>query len=90
MVSYHLNDTDTSYYDIIQKANNILNDYPEKEKALIIPLVDKILEKFYSNAINYIEKYQTQLDQISERLDNGDLMISLASNEDYKNTIRNI
>ena len=90
MVSYHLNDTDTSYYDIIQKATNILNDYPEKEKALIIPLVDKILEKFYSNAINYIEKYQTQLDQISERLDNGDLMISLASNEDYKNTIRNI
>ena len=90
MVSYHLNNTDTSYYDIIKKAADILKEYPEKEKVLIIPLVDKILEKFYSNSINFFSKYQSQLDGISDRLDNGEIIISLATNEDYKKAIRNI
>ena len=90
MVSYHLNNTDTSYYDIIIKAADILKEYPEKEKVLIIPLVDKILEKFYSNSINFFSKYQSKLDGISDRLDNGEIIISLATNEDYKKAIRNI
>ena len=34
MVSYHLNNTDTSYYDIIIKAADILKEYPEKETVL--------------------------------------------------------
>ena len=88
--SYYLNNTDTSYYEHIQKAKDILDNYYKKEKNLIEPSVKDLLDKFYTNTMSNLEKYQTQLDDISERLDNGEIIISLATTEDYQKSINNI
>ena len=88
--SYYLNNTDTSYYEYIQKAKDILDNYYKKEKNLIEPSVKDLLDKFYTNTMSNLEKYQTQLDDISERLDNGEIIISLATTEDYQKSINNI
>ena len=90
IASYYLNDTDTSYYEILNQAKYILDNYYKNEKNLILPLVNNIIEKFSKNSINSIEKYLTMLDHISDRLDNGDLTISLANTEDYQKSINNI
>ena len=89
--SYYLNDTDTSYVEIIQQAKEIMDNYYINEKNLIEPLVDEMLNNFAKNAIfNNLKNIQETLEQISERIDNGDLQISFASNDDYKNVIKNI
>jgi len=88
--SYYLNNTDTSYYEIIQEAKNILDNYYKNEKNLIYPLVNDMLENFEKNTINIIEKYQNMLDSISERLNDGNLIILLANNEDYQQATKNI
>ena len=85
-----MNNTDVSYYEIIQSAKNILDNYYKNEKKLISPLIEKILEKYYNNAKNSIEKYQTMLDNISDRLSDGNLLINLANTEQYQTAITNI
>ena len=45
--TYYLNNTDSSYYDIIKNATNILDNYYKNEKELIYPLVNTQIEKFY-------------------------------------------
>ena len=88
--TYYLNNTDSSYNDIIQKAKNILDNYYKKEKDLIYPMVDTNLKRFYKNTKDSVEKYQSMLDTISDRLSNGNLTISLANAEDYQKAINNI
>jgi len=51
IASFYLNDTDTSYYEILKKINNILDNYYKDEKNLIEPLVNNLINKFYENAI---------------------------------------
>ena len=88
--TYYLNNTDSSYNDIIQKAKNILDNYYKTEKDLIYPMVDTNLKRFYKNTKDSVEKYQSMLDTISDRLSNGNLTISLANAEDYQKAINNI
>ena len=90
IASFYLNNTDTSYYDIIQNVKNILDNYYKNEKNLILPLINNLLGIYYNNTINSLEKYITQLNEISDKIDNGDLIISLANSEDYKKAINNI
>jgi hypothetical protein len=90
IASYYLNYTDTSYYKSIKNATNILENYYKNEKQFIYPLVSEIFSKFYNNSIKCIENYQVDLDKISERLNDGNLTIALASLEDYQKTISNI
>ena len=90
IASFYLNDTDTSYYDILSQVKNILDNYYINEKNLILPLVNNMLEKFYDNTISDLEKYQTMLENISDRLDSGNLTISLADIEGYQKTLNNI
>ena len=49
-----------------------------------------MLDKFYKNTIDKLEKYQSQLDFISDKLDNRKITISSATNEGYRNAIENI
>ena len=89
--SYYLNDTDTSYVDIIKEAKEILDNYYINEKNLIQPLVEKMLNDFPKKTlIESLKNVQNSLDQISERIDKGNLLITFASNDDYKNVIKNI
>lgn len=88
--SYYLNGTDTSYYDIINKAVEIMNNYYIKEKNLIEPLVNNIINEFYEDSLEKIKYEQDKLNNISDRLDFGTLSIHLANEEDIKGVITNI
>ena len=88
--SYYLNNTDTSYVDIIQKAKEIMLNYYINEKEIIKPLIDKMLNEFYNNSLISAEKAQTVLDTIVEKLDSGTLNINLGNAQDIKKVIDNI
>ena len=47
--SYYLNEKRDYYYNIIKSYNNILHDYYIKEKEIIFPLIDTVLNNFYEN-----------------------------------------
>ena len=89
--SYYLNDTDTSFIDIIKKAKDIMDNYYQKEKELIEPLVDEIINDFPNKVMfDQLKNIQSILDSFLSRLESGSLLINLASNEDYKNVIKNL
>ena len=88
--SYYLNNTDTSYVDIIQKVKEIMSHYYINEKEIIKPLIDKMLNDFYNKSLISTEKVQTTLDTIVEKLTSEDLHISLGDNQDAKKVIDNI
>ena len=88
--SYYLNNTDTSYYDIIKKAVEILDNYYIKEKNLIEPIINNILNEFSEDSLESITNEQSNLNKISDRLDIGTLSINLANAEDIKRVITNI
>ena len=89
--SYYLNNTDTSYVDIIQQAKEIMDNYYINEKELIEPLVDEMLYNFSQfTLVDTLKNVQSSLEKISDKLDNGELLIYLANDLDYKNVIKNI
>ena len=90
VASYYLNNTNISYYDQIINATKILNNYYNDEVNNIIPLVNDIINYFYGNTTLIIQKYENELDEISTRLNNSELNISISSAEVYQKTISNI
>ena len=91
IASYYFNNTDTSYVKDIQQAKEILDTYyieeiNQKEKS-----IDTILNSFPERTlIEPLKNIRSSLENINEKLDNGELLINFASIEDYKNTIKNI
>ena len=88
--SYYLNNTDTSFVDIIQKVKEIMSNYYINEKNLIKPLIDKMLNEFYNNSLISAEKSQAVLDTVVEQLDSGELNVNLGNTQDVKKVIDNI
>ena len=88
--SYYLNNTDEAYYDLILNASNILQNYYINESELITKEVNPMIEYFYGNITIFVAKYQNQLDEINDRLNEGDLTIVHSTNEDYQKVIKNI
>ena len=89
--SYYLNDTDTSYVNIIQQAKEIMDNYYINEKQKIEPLVDEMLNNFPEITIlGELKNIRESLNKISDRIDNGDLQITLANETHYRNVIQNI
>ena len=80
---YYLNNTSTSYIDTINKAKTILMNYYINQKDLIIPEVDKILEKFETTTIESIKKQIYLVNNLTEKFDNMNLTIKDALDDDY-------
>ena len=45
--SYYFNNIDNSFYKLIQNAKDVLDNYYENEKKLILPLVNPLIDNFY-------------------------------------------
>ena len=81
---YYLNHTSTSYIDTINKAKKILMNYYINQKELVIPEVDKILEKFENITIESIQKQIYLMNNLTEKQNNSNLTIKDALEEDYR------
>ena len=89
--SYYLNNTDTSYVDIISKAKEILNNYYINEKNKIEPIINELIDNFAQNNLNSIENELSYLEKIKNKLDNEEMSISLVTDvAEIKNTIKNL
>ena len=89
--SYYLNNTDTSYVDIIIKAKEILNNYYINEKGIIEPIINKMLDNFDKNINNgKLNNIRLNLEVLLNKLENGTLSIKLANEDDHKNVINNL
>ena len=89
--SYYLNNTDTSYVDIISKAKEILNNYYINEKNKIEPMLNELIDNFAQNTLNSIKDELSTLETIKNKLDNEEMSISLVTDvAEIKNTIKNL
>ena len=87
--SYYLNNTDTSYVDIISKAKEILNNYYINEKNKIEPILNELIDNFNENYLNSINFELSDLKTIRDKLDNEEMSISYVTDvAEIKNTIR--
>ena len=89
--SYYLNNTDTSYIGIIEKAKEILNNYYINEKNLIIPLINDLINNFSDVCVKSINKDLSTVEKVRNKLDEGKMTINLVNNgEEIKNVIENL
>ena len=88
--TYYLNYTSFSYINTIQEAQKILMNYYINEKGLIIPKVETILKQFEDFTIQSIQKQINLVNNLTSKLENGNLTINEATEEDYKKIIANL
>ena len=87
---YYMNHTSSSYINTITQARDILMNYYQNEKDLIVPKVDKILEQFENVTVESLEKQINLIRNLSERLESKDLAINNTNEEDFKKIIVNL
>jgi len=85
-----MNHTSSSYINTITQARDILMNYYQNEKDLIVPKVEKILEQFENVTVESLEKQINLIRNLTERLENKDLAINNTNEEDYKKIIVNL
>ena len=79
---YYLNYKKAYYSNFISGYKNILINYYKKEKDIILPFINDILDNFYENSMFFIQRFNNKLGIISERLNKKDLMIISSTHED--------
>ena len=87
---YYMNHTSTSYINTINEAKKILMNYYIDEKNLIVPKIDKILEKFETITIESIQRQINLVSNLTEKIDSSNLTIEDAMEEDYTTIINNL
>ena len=88
--AYYMNNTSSSYINTIQQAEKILMNYYINEKDLIIPEVEKILQQFEEITIESIKRQLKIVNNLNSKIEDGNLTINDANDEDYKNIIANL
>ena len=88
--AYYMNNTSTSYINVIQEAEKILMNYYIDEKDLIIPEVEKILSQFEEITIESLQKQLKIVNNLNSKIEDGNLTIIDADEEDYRKIIVNL
>ena len=88
--NYYLNHTSNSYLQTIEEAKNILYYYYINESDLIVPEVDKILEKFEIITMESLKKQINLVTILNNRLKNRNLTIDEGTDNDYEKIKTNI
>ena len=86
--TYYLNNTNSSYLSNIEIAERILMNYYKDEYNLINPEVEKVLKVFEDSITDSLKKQNIIIDNLYEKIENGDYSIEDANVEEIK-TIKN-
>ena len=84
---YGLNNTNISFVNIIENANEILNNYYKNEKNLLEPLLNELFDKFLNNSKELIKNSHYIFDNITNRLENESIVIIRGNEDDIRNVI---
>lgn len=90
ITTYYLNHTPSSYVDIIQQAQNILENYYINETNLVVSKIQEILDEFEISANNTLNEEINKINILSENLVNKVYTINSASEEEYENLKANL
>ena len=88
--TYYLNYTSSSYVDIVQQAQNILENYYINEKNFTISKIQEILDEFEKIANDTLENEINKIEILSKNLANKVYTINSASEEEYENLKTNL
>ena len=88
--TYYLQYKDSKYEDIIKNAKLILDNYNIKEKNLTDFLLNNIFIDFSNSFTESIQKIQSLLDNIINKLKNKSVNIKYGKNNDNSNVINNL
>ena len=88
--TYYMNHTSTSYVKAIEEAKEILMNYYLEEKDKIVSEVERVLEKYEEITLESIQKQLNLMDKLTLKLENNNLTIDTAIEDDYKRIIVNL
>ena len=87
---YGLNNTNNSYVNVIEDSKDILYKYYIKEKELIEPIINSMINNFTLKSNKLILNGQYILDNITNRLENNSVVINRGNDDDIRNVIDNL
>ena len=82
--TYYLNNTNNSYLSNIETAEKILMNYYKDEYNLINPEVEKVLKVFEDSITNSLQKQIIIINNLYEKIENGNYSIEDANVEEVK------
>ena len=88
--TYYLRNTTTSYTSTIQEAEEILTNYYKNEYNLILPQVEKILNKFEEKLKESVEKEMKIVNNLYEKIENKNYTIKDSNEEELKTILNNL
>jgi len=88
--TYYLNYTSTSYITTIKDAQDVLMNYYKREKDLIIPQVNQILNSFEEMVSKSLQKEKSIINNLYINLVNNNYEINNATIEEFNKTITNL
>ena len=92
--TYYLNHTSSSYISVIEKASQILLNYYENEKKLIVPEVNSTMESFENITIESIQKQINLTKKLKQKIENRNstnfTINGVTKKEDYDKIITNL
>ena len=83
--TYYLNNTPTSYISIIEEAQKILLNYYKDEYNIVMPKVNSLLQQFEKTTKESIQKEEKVVDNLYMKLENNNVTIENANEDDYRN-----
>ena len=90
ITNYYLNDTSTSYVNIIKKMKAILNSYFIYEKNLIFPKIENLILSFNASTNDSLKKSLSSLKELYNNLLNGSYFINNVTDQEYEKVLYNL
>ena len=87
---YYLNNTPSSYIELINEVKNIIDYFYKNETDLIVTEVDSLITNFENNITNLIDKDIKFINNLIEQLKNKNVSIENATDNDLETIIANL
>ena len=86
----YLNNSSNSYASLFHEANNIYLNYGQKENNMINYTIELILDNFENIYLQSIQNHENMINNLNYKLQNKNLTIENAKEEDYEKINRNL
>ena len=89
ITNYYLNNTSSSYVNIIQKMKEVLDNYYKNEYNIIYPKVQEVIALFEESTQDSLKKELSSLNDLCEKITNKIYSINNINNDQYQTVVLN-